>query len=181
MKHSISQTIPSLLTNTETNQIEDSSLNIQNENSLEEEPSTTSVSNSLNNISDKTVPPTLFSELCQQDVIFKFLKCICLQIGMHSIYSVTLYLNNDLGIQNVYLNGSLLALFGIIGYLLNFVFSRYMGHRAMNIMINVIVLTICLLLLIIDLVSNSYIPYEQRSSAVRILETSSLYSILNYM
>ena len=118
-----------------------------------------------------TKPPSLYSELCQKDVLVKFLKCILIQIGIYSVYGPSLYLNNDLGISNIYLSGSLLSLLGMAGYLLNFLFVAKMGHRTMNIMINLVVLTCCVILLIMDLISNAYIPYQQRSKAVRAVET----------
>ena len=123
-------------------------------------------------------PPTVLSELCQKDVLLKFLRCIFLQIGIYSIYGPSLYLNNDLGIPNIYLNGSLLALIGMCGYTLNFFFASKMGHRSMNIMINLIVLFCCLSLLIMDLISNAYVPYDQRCGAIKIIETGSLSSPL---
>lgn len=162
-------------------QLSTNSIEIKSEGESEEEnieeniltmPETESIQDSDLELLEMKKPDSLMAELCNKTVLLRFLGSICLQISIYSVYGPSLYLNKDLGIDNVYLNGSLLALIGMVGYTLNYMFAHKMGHRGMNIMVNIIVFVCAITLLIMDLINNSMKPYEDRSNVFRVIETS---------
>lgn len=103
--------------------------------------------------------------------LFIFIKVMFTFITIETIFGMSLIINKDLGISNVYLSGVLVAFFQSCGYLTGaFVILKY-GRRTLNIFSSIMVFLLTLILMIVDLISNHYVAYSDRSKFIRIFET----------
>lgn len=115
---------------------------------------------------------SFFSILCTRSQLLRQFQICCLVIAIYIAYGTSIMLNKDLGIDNIYLSGSLLCLFELIGYGLGGFYSDRFGRKQINIWVNIIILACSLTIMIMDLISDIFIDFDKRPGAIRILELS---------
>ena len=115
---------------------------------------------------------SFFSILCTGSQLLRQFQICCLIIAIYIAYGTSIMLNKDLGIDNIYLSGSLLCLFELIGYGLGGFYSDRFGRKQINIWVNCVILFASLSIMIMDLVSDIFIDFDKRSGVLRILELS---------
>lgn len=100
-----------------------------------------------------------------------FIKLIFIFFQIELTFGLSMIINKDLGISNVYLSGSLICLFQTIGYFTSSLITLKFKRRTINISSSVSICILSLMLLMVDLISNIFHTYSLRSISVRVLET----------
>lgn len=74
--------------------------------------------------------------------------------GIYAEYGICIFINQKIGIDNIYLNGTLLGVVEVVGYILIFLFANKLGRKQINIYSNLYILIASLALVIMDLLHN---------------------------
>lgn len=110
-------------------------------------------------------------DFCSKKNLAMFCKLTFLFVLVDLVFGLSILINKDLGISNIYLSGMMVTSFQIVGYIpATLVISKF-GRRTINIFITSLVSVASLTIFVIDLVSKRHSPYSERSQAVRIAET----------
>ena len=107
----------------------------------------------------------------------KLFQSTSLAFSIYIVYGTSSLLNKDLGIPNVYINGSLICLVELLGYFTMFFCCDKIGRKTVNLFCNYTILAATVILLTMDLISNHYSEYSDRSTGVRVVETSTHFDI----
>ena len=146
------------------------------EPSQEETLEDTDSSSSLLLSQRTNIPKSRFQylrEILTKQNVKTFFKLLVLVVQIQFIFSFSLILNKDLGIQNIYLSGILIDFCQVLGYFsAGFIIIRF-GRRWINMFVAITVVVASGLISIIDFVSKFYTEYEERSNFVRAAETGS--------
>lgn len=87
------------------------------------------------------------------------------------IFGLGIILGKDLGIENIYLSGLLLTVPKFFSHVVMGTLINRFRIKTLNIALNSIVGALVAILLIMDLIHNSRVPYAERSQAFRIIES----------
>lgn len=106
----------------------------------------------------------------------RFAQLIALMLLLEIVYGLSILINKDLGISNIYLSGSLVCVFLTLGYLTASVVISKFDRRTLNLFVSVSISVLSGVMLAIDLIVKRSGAYSSRSQLVRISETGSLTS-----
>lgn len=120
-------------------------------------------------------PKSFLTSLCTCSQILRQFQICCLVIAIYLAYGASILLNKDLGIDNIYLSGSLLCTFEVIGYGLGGFFSDRFGRKTINIWVNIVILSSSLTIMIMDLINDAFLDFNERPEILRIVELSKIY------
>lgn len=96
------------------------------------------------------------------------------------IYGLAMILNKDLGIRNIYLSGVLMTAPKILGHAgMSFIIPHFRIRSLILFMISC-VLGLGIVLLAMNLTSNWFVAYPDRSDVYRVAESGNLTSDWNY-
>lgn len=129
----------------------------------------------LNSVENKELihknDPLAFIELFNKKNFPTFIKFLSIMIYMEILWGFTLIINKDLGIENVYFNGIFIHLIQGLSYIVCLIWFKSWKRRAINIWMNSMVIIFSLILLVLNLISNSKVDYDQRHIFMRVTET----------
>lgn len=91
--------------------------------------------------------------------------------GLYAEYGICMFINQKIGIDNIYLNGSLLGIVEVIGYILIFLFANKLGRKQINIYSNLYILVASLALVIMDSFHNELYHGVKKALWFQITET----------
>ena len=115
--------------------------------------------------------PLAFLELFKLGNLSTFLKLTFILLNIEIIFGLSIIINKDLGIADVFLSGILVSAFQILGYGLGgFLTSRW-GRRTINLATSSLALLLSASLVLLDLTSNRFFSFSTRPEAVRVAES----------
>ena len=118
-------------------------------------------------------------ETAHKGGLWTFLKLMIVFCQAEAMLYMALILNKQLGISSVQISGILITVFQTLGFLTGLLFAYKVGRRSINISTCVVICVLSLTILVIDLVNNLHVQYQDRSWGVRIAETGTLTSALS--
>ena len=125
-------------------------------------------------------PSSEFKSTLQKRYFLIFLKMVFLFVNIDIILGLSLIINKQLGISDVHVSGLLIVSFKIFGFTAGLWLVPKLGRRAINILSIALYCVYSGSLLVLDLVSNHYIPYFHRSWGVRLGETGKTHQCWRY-
>jgi hypothetical protein len=105
----------------------------------------------------------------------KFFKMFSLMLMIQVTFTLSTLINDSLGISNIFFSGALISTFQTLGYLSPTLFVNRVGRKSINLYCSSVTFLTGMSILVIDIVSNLYVHYEERSNGVRLMETSKIY------
>ena len=99
------------------------------------------------------------------------IKYLLLILFIEGSFGLVLIINKDLGIKNIFLSGSLIYIIQILSYIVCLNVPLKIGHKTIIILTTSIAIFCSGILLILDIISNIFLPYNERSQGIRITET----------
>lgn len=112
-----------------------------------------------------------FLEFFSKKNIIIFFKLIFIFLQIQIIFGISLIVNKDLGISNIYLSGILVAFFQFFGNLIGTPIIKNYGRKSINICTAILITISSIIIIITDLISNHYTSYDKRPNAIRVFET----------
>lgn len=94
--------------------------------------------------------------------------------GLYAEYGVCIFINQKIGIDNIFLNGTLLGVVEVFGYVLIYFFANRVGRRQINIYSNLYKLVCSLTLVVMDSIHNEMYHGLKKAVWFQVTETSNL-------
>ena len=143
---------------------------------FEESPSDLrkSESTSLAN-TEPQLQKTFKQEISDPKVILRLFRIMSLFVATYLVYGIAQFMNKDLGLDNIYLNGCLITIVEMGGYAICLLVIKSWGRRKIILLSNYIIAALVVTLITVDLTSKSFVLYQDRIFAVRVLETGSCF------
>ena len=129
---------------------------------------------------DQSHSKLAFLRLFRRPCLGVFLKYLTLLSHLQLVYSLSLIINKQLGIDDVFLSGVLVNVFGIVSYILCFTLLHKLKRRAVNLWAGALLLACSGSVLAVDLISNCSVPHSDRSGFVRITETGLVHKLWDW-
>lgn len=106
--------------------------------------------------------------------LFRYAMICIILLSAECMFGMSQILNKDLGIDNIFLTGSLIVTFQLFGYGICSFISTRIGRRQINFITNLTLISLGLILLTMNIINNSYQKYSERGQVYRIVETGTL-------
>jgi hypothetical protein len=100
--------------------------------------------------------------------------------GLYAEYGICIFINQKIGIDNIFLNGSLLGIVEVCGYVLIFFFANRVGRRQINIHSNIYKLAGSVALVVMDSIHNEMYHGVKKAMWFQVTETSIFYFFNNF-
>lgn len=121
------------------------------------------------NLSESTAN---FTDIFKREHFFTLVGVSLVMGGLYAEYGICIFINQKIGIDNIFLNGSLLGLVEVFGYILIFYFANKLGRRQINIHSNIFKLAGSLVLVVMDSIHNEMYHGIKKALWFQITETS---------
>ena len=115
-----------------------------------------------------------FEDIKIKQNIGKYFKIALIILPVQFSFGMTLLFNKNLGIKNIFLSGCFITSIQLIGYLINVLTVLRFGRKQINTMYFSLTLVLCAILLIMNVISNQYVPYHKRGDMYRGFETGTV-------
>jgi Na+/melibiose symporter-like transporter len=112
-----------------------------------------------------------FSDVFKKDNFLTLLSVSIVMGGLYAEYGICFFISQKLGIDNIYLNGTLLGVVEVIGYILIYLFANKLGRKQINIYSNLIIMINSLILVIMDSIHNEIYHGVKKAVWFKIIET----------
>ena len=116
-----------------------------------------------------------FEDIKIKQNVGKYFKIALIILPAQICLGLSLLFNKNLGIKNIFLSGCFITSIQLIGYLINVLTVLRFGRKQINTMYFSLTLVLCAILLIMNVISNQYVPYHKRGDMYRGFETGTVF------
>ena len=132
----------------------------------------------LSNVEDQSTPN--FRDMFKKHHLLNLIGVSIVMGALYAEYGICFFINQKLGIDNIYLNGTLLGIVEVIGCILIFIFANKLGRRQINIYSNFFIIISSIVLVFMDSIHNEMYHGIKKALWFKIIETGTQNNIFEY-